>query len=183
MTPIAKAAVLAVSLFVPMTLVDSHSSLAQAKSQSATETRTMHLEKVLPQITKATGSFAAINGVKRTFTVDLKTTWNGKTLTLIEDFTYNNGEKDRKTWRFTKIDENTYTGTREDVIGTTTLRVKGKKAHFAYDVYLDSKNQKNKVRFRDTLTLLDDGSIANTAIVLKFGIPVAKVTVDFLAPH
>ncbi|MCU0832177.1 MAG: DUF3833 domain-containing protein [Rhizobiaceae bacterium] len=142
----------------------------------------MHLEKVLPQIKRATGSFAAINGTKRSFTVDLKTTWDGKTLTMVEDFVFNDGEKDRKTWRFTKTGPDTYVGTREDVIGTTTLTVNGKRATFSYNVYLDSKNQANKVRFADTLVLQDDGSVLNTAIVYKFGFPVAKVTVNFEAP-
>ena len=178
MNKIAVTAVAAASLIAPMTIL--------TKTHAADATRvlptTMHLEEVLPPITRATGSFAAINGVKRSFTVDLKTTWDGKTLTLVEDFEYNDGEKDRKTWRFTKTGPNTYVGTREDVIGTTTLTVNGKRATFAYDVYLDSANQKNKVRFRDTLVLREDGGVDNTAIVYKFGLPVAKVNVDFEAP-
>jgi hypothetical protein len=145
--------------------------------------RTMHLEEVLPQITRATGSFSAINGVKRSFVVDLKTSWNGKVLTLREDFVYNDGQKDRKTWRFTKTGANTYQGTREDVIGETTLTVNGKKASFTYLVYLDPKNKANKVRFRDTMVLQDDGSVLNTANVYKYGFPVAKVQVNFEKPR
>jgi hypothetical protein len=169
-------AVTAVVLF--MNMVPDFANAAAAKEQP----RTMHLEKVLPPITRATGSFSAINGVKRSFTVDLKTSWDGRVLTLREDFVYNDGEKDRKTWRFTKTGENTYQGTREDVIGETTLTVRGKKASFTYEVYLDPKNQANKVRFRDTMVLQDDGSILNTATVFKFGFPVAKVRVDFEKP-
>ena len=169
-------AVLAVA--VPMNMVPNFANAAAMKQKP----RTMHLEEVLPQITRATGSFSAINGVKRSFVVDLKTTWNGKVLTLREDFTYNNGEKDRKTWRFTKTGKNTYQGTREDVIGETTLTVNGKKATFTYLVNLDSKNQTNKVRFRDTMILQDDGSVLNTANVYKFGFPVAKVKVNFEKP-
>jgi hypothetical protein len=157
-------------------------NIAVGFAKEAPKAQTMHLEKVLPQITFATGSFAAINGTKRSFTVDLKTTWDGKVLTMVEDFVFNDGEKDRKTWRFTKTGENTYSGTREDVIGTTILTVNGKRATFSYSVYLDSKNQSNKVRFNDTLVLQDDGSVLNTAIVYKFGLPVAKVVVDFKKP-
>ena len=144
---------------------------------------TMHLETVLPPITRATGSFSAINGVKRSFSVDLTTSWDGKTLTMVEDFVFDDGEKDRKTWRFTKTGPDTYVGTREDVIGTTTLKVSGKTAKFAYDVWLDGPAKTNKARFRDTLTLQDDGSVLNTALVYKWGLPVAKVRVDFEAPE
>jgi Protein of unknown function (DUF3833) len=169
----------ALAVVMPMNVVPG---FAKDNTAARTIPQTMHLEKVLPPITRATGSFAAINGVKRSFTVDLRTTWDGKTLTMVEDFVFNDGEKDRKTWRFTKTGENTYVGTREDVIGTTTLTVNGTRAHFSYNVYLDPKNQANKVRFNDTLVLQKDGSVLNTAIVYKFGLPVAKVTVDFKAP-
>ena len=168
----------ALTLAVAMNMVPNLANAATAKQKQ----RTMHLEDVLPQITRATGSFSAINGVKRSFLVDLKTTWNGKVLTLREDFVYNDGEKDRKTWRFTKTGANTYQGTREDVIGETTLTVNGKKATFTYEVYLDSKKKANKVRFRDTMILQDDGSVLNTASVYKFGFPVARVIVNFEKP-
>lgn len=168
----------ALAVAATMNMVPNFANAAAIKEKP----RTMHLENVLPQITRATGSFSAINGVKRSFTVDLKTNWNGKVLTLREDFIYNNGEKDRKTWRFTKTGENTYQGTREDVIGETTLTVNGKKATFTYIVDLNPKGKPNKVRFRDTMVLRDDGSILNTASVWKFGFPVARVTVNFEKP-
>jgi hypothetical protein len=168
----------ALAVLATMNMVPNFANAAAMKEKP----RTMHLEEVLPQITRATGSFSAINGVKRTFTVDLKTKWDGKMLTLREDFVYDNGEKDRKTWRFTKTGKNTYQGTREDVVGETTLTVNGKKATFTYVVDLDPTGKTNKVRFRDTMILQDDGSILNTANVFKFGFPVARVTVNFEKP-
>ena len=169
-------AVLAVAM--PMNMVPNFANATAVKDKP----RTIHLEEVLPQITRATGSFSAINGVKRSFTVDLKTKWDGRVLTLREDFVYDDGEKDRKTWRFTKTGENTYQGTREDVIGETTLTVRGTKATFTYVVDLDPSGKTNKVRFRDTMILQDDGSILNTANVYKYGFPVARVKVNFEAP-
>ena len=76
--------------------------------------------------TSAVGSFSAIDGAKRKFTVDLRGKWNGKTLTLVEDFAYDNGERDRKTWRFEKIAKDKYRGTREDVIGETLVTISGR---------------------------------------------------------
>ncbi len=130
--------------------------------------------------TRATGSFSAINGVKRTFDVRLKGRFNGQLLTLVEDFIYADGEKDRKTWKFTKKGPGLYTGTREDVIGTTTVRISGNRAKFTYLVDLDEGPGKNIVRFWDTMILSADGkTIANRALVTKYGLPVAKVKVDF----
>jgi hypothetical protein len=128
----------------------------------------------------ATANFSAINGVKRDFTVKLDGKWNGKTITLREDFVYSDGERATKTWRFTKIEDGRYSGTREDVIGATTVHVRGNTARFTYLVDLDEGPGKNIVRFYDTIKFSKDGREAlNTAIVTKYGLPVAKVKVDF----
>jgi Protein of unknown function (DUF3833) len=129
--------------------------------------------------TEAVGSFRAINGVKRSFTVDLTGKWDGKTLTLREDFVFDDGTKDRKTWRFVKTGPTTYSGTREDVIGETKVTLNGPVAKFNYLVYLDSAKQANKVHFYDKMVLREDGTVLNTALVTKFGFPVAKTTVEF----
>jgi len=129
--------------------------------------------------TSAVGSFSAINGVKRKFTVDLTGKWNGKTLTLVEDFAYDNGERDRKTWRFEKIAADKYRGTREDVIGETLVTIKDGRARFSYLVDLDDERKSNRVRFYDTMKLQSDGTVMNKALVTKFGLPVALTRVQF----
>lgn len=130
--------------------------------------------------TTATGSFSAINGVKRQFDVVLTGRVRGNRLTVREDFVYSDGERDRKTWRFVRTGPVTYSGTREDVIGTTTLKVEGNTARFTYLVDLDPGPGKNVVRFFDKMVLSGDGrSISNTATVWKYVFPVARVKVDF----
>ncbi len=129
---------------------------------------------------RAVASFSAINGVKRDFTVKLFGKWNGRTLSLREDFVYADGERARKTWRFTKTGEGRYSGTREDVIGAAIVRIHGSIAKFSYLVDLDGGPGTNIVRFYDTIRFSSDGrSALNTAIVTKFGLPVAKVRVNF----
>jgi len=49
--------------------------------------------------------------LRRQFAVDIEGTWDGETLTLVEDFFYADGETDRRIWTIRKIDENTYEGT------------------------------------------------------------------------
>lgn len=129
--------------------------------------------------TSAVGSFRAINGVKRAFTVELLGKWNGRTLTLVEDFAYADGERDRKTWRFEKIAPNQYRGTREDVVGDTLVTITGNTARFTYLVDLDPARKRNRVRFHDTMTLQDGRRLINNATVTKFGLPVAWTRVEF----
>lgn len=137
------------------------------------------LESYFKGKTYAEGSFAAINGVKRSFIVELNGRWDGKTLTLMEDFVFDDGTRDRKTWRFVKTGPKSYKGTREDVIGETNVRLSGNVARFSYLVYLDGAQKKNKVRFHDTMTREPDGTLLNTAWVTKFGLPVALTKIEF----
>lgn len=145
----------------------------------STNAADLKLEEFFKGTTHAYGKFNAINGKKREFRVLLNGKWNGKTLVLREDFFYTDGEKDVKTWRFTKTSPTTYSGTREDVKGTTTVKIKGNTAKFSYTVDIDNGPKTNFVKFNDTLILEKDGTLRNTARVSKFGIPVAKVAVNF----
>lgn len=140
----------------------------------------LRLETFFEGRTTATGSFTTITGFERTFDLELHGRWDGKTLTLREDFTYDDGETDTLTWRFTKVGWNTYTGTREDVIGETLVSVIGNRGYFNYQVDLDRGPGENIVRFYDTLILSEDGrTLSNTARVFKGPLPVAWVRVDF----
>ena len=130
----------------------------------------------------ATGSFGAINGVRRSFTVALTGKWDGRTLVLREDFASADGERDRKTWRFRKISPNQYRGTREDVVGDTLVTITGDTARFTYLVDLDPGAKANIVRFHDTMRLGEDGQLVNTAWVTKYGFPVARTRVVFEKP-
>ncbi len=149
---------------------------------SAAAARDFTLEGYFAGKTSAVGSFGAINGVKRNFTVALTGKWDGRTLVLREDFAYADGERDRKTWRFNKINANQYRGTREDVVGDTLVTITGDTARFTYLVDLDPGEKANIVRFHDTMRLQDDGKLVNTAWVTKYGFPVARTRVDFTRP-
>jgi hypothetical protein len=155
-------------------------ALAALAVPTTAHSKDFTLEGYFQGVTRASGAFSAINGVKRSFDVRLKGRFNGQLLTLVEDFVYSDGEKARKTWKFTKKGPGLYTGTREDVIGMTTVRISGSTAKFTYLVDLDEGPGKNIVRFYDTMTLSADGkTIKNRALVTKFGLPVARVKVDF----
>lgn len=129
--------------------------------------------------TYASGKFAAINGTVRRFDVVLTGRMDGEVFSLREDFVYDDGERDTKTWRFTRVGDDRYTAIREDVVAPTTVYLDGAIADFSYRVDLAAGEDRNIVRFFDRLTLGDDGTIRNTALVTKFGIPVARVEVNF----
>lgn len=104
------------------------------------------------------------DGSTRGLKVRMRGDWDGKTLTLVEDFVYSDGEKDRKTWRFTKVAEGRYTGTREDVIGTADIRQNGNDVLLDYTAKVTTKDGKSyNIRFSDVLSLIGPRTVLNTA--------------------
>ncbi len=140
---------------------------------------TLSLESFFQGETHAIGKFTAINGLSRNFEVKLNGKFENQILELREDFIFEDGQKDTKTWKFKKISPQNYKGTREDVIGETEVEIIGNVAKFTYLVYLDGNAKKMKVRFRDKMTLVAPNKLINEATIYKFFIPIAKTRVEF----
>lgn len=135
------------------------------------------VERDLAGKTVGEGSFSAINGTNRSFTAYLDGSWDGETLTLVEDFEYDDGETDKKTWRLTKLENGEYSGTREDVVGTARGYMDGEAFRLEYTVVLPGEDggKGMTVKFRDVLVRQADGVIINKATVGKWGFRVGKV--------
>ncbi|MCE9523792.1 MAG: DUF3833 domain-containing protein [Alphaproteobacteria bacterium] len=138
--------------------------------------QTLILEKTLVGRTTGDGAFVnSITGGETKFSVVIDGTWDGKILTLVEDFTYTDGTKERKTWRLTKSAEGQYRGVREDVIDAADVTQDGTGVRLDYRVTLTTGLGDIDVRFQDLLYLEADGTIANKAVVSKFGLRVGRV--------
>lgn len=135
------------------------------------------LERDLAGKTIATGSFSAIDGTYREFTAHIDGTWDGKALTLVEDFEYDNGDKERKTWVLTKLASGEWSGIREDVVGLARGYQDGKVFRLEYDMALPNEDGTpgRKMRFRDVLAIDEQGTIINNATVGLWGFKVASV--------
>jgi Protein of unknown function (DUF3833) len=127
------------------------------------------------------GAFtSAIAGVNRPMTVVTTGRWNGRTLTLREDFMFADGEKDVKTWRFTRLSPGVYEGEREDVIGKAVVRQVGNTVQLTYTADVRSKDGSvTRLDFADTIAPIDRRSVINKAVVSKFGVPVGEVLLTF----
>ncbi len=134
------------------------------------------VERDLAGQTTARGEFTTITGVRRGFTAHLNGAWDGETLTLVEDFEFDDGERDRKTWRLTRLASGEYQGTREDVVGQARGYQDGAVFRLEYDVLLPNGEGQRKVRFRDVMALSNSGAVINDATVGWFGIRVGAVS-------
>lgn len=130
------------------------------------------LESFFEGVTEGEGMFVnSFTGTERRFRVRIGGTWNGTVLTLVEDFDYADGEKDRKTWTLTRSGPGAFTGTREDVVGQARAWTEGKVVRLEYDVKLAGWT----VAFSDILALRGDGSLLNKATVGKWGLRLGRV--------
>lgn len=138
------------------------------------------LEEYFAGATRAWGIFEdRFGNLRREFKVDIAGSWDGRTLTLVEDFVYSDGETDRRVWRIEKLDENRYRGRADDVIGTAEGVARGKALSWSYDIVLKIGGSDLKVRFNDWLFLQDAEVMINRASVTKFGIEIGTVTLFF----
>jgi Protein of unknown function (DUF3833) len=134
------------------------------------------LEQALTGRLTAEGAFVnSLTGGETRLNVVIDGTWDGRVLTLVEDFTYDSGVVERKTWRLTKTAEGVYAGTREDVIGEARGWQDGDGVRLDYYVTLDTGLGGIDVRFQDLLTLNPDGSVENAAVVSKWGLRIGRV--------
>lgn len=151
-------------------------------SRRSGETPSLKLEDYFAGRTYAFGLFEDGSGkARRKFHVVIDGTWDGKTLTLDEDFLYDDGERQRRVWTFAPTSAGGYTARANDVVGTVDVRQVGDAASFGYLVDLQTgPNQTLRLRFADRLYLFAGDMLLNRAKVTKFGVHVGDVTVVFL---
>jgi hypothetical protein len=139
-------------------------------------TGSFRLEEDLIGRTVGRGEFRTITGNRRGFTAVLNGTMTGDTLTLVEDFTFDDGEVDQKTWRLTRVGPGEWRGTREDVVGEARGFEDGNAFRLEYDIVLPSENGRGtKVRFRDVLVETPAGTVLNRATIGYWGLRVGQV--------
>ena len=118
--------------------------------------------------------------LKRQFKVEMHGKINNDVLTLEEDFYWTDGEKQKRTWKIEKLDENNYKGSAPDVVGNARGFQYGSAFKFEYDLLVPFKSKNIKVSFDDWIFKQDEKVAINRATLTKFGFKVGELTVFFL---
>jgi hypothetical protein len=130
--------------------------------------------------TYAWGQFQSRSGeLKRRFYVDITGTIKGNTLTLDEQFVYDDGETEQRIWVIERTAPNQYQGTAADVIGKAFGQTAGAVFNWRYTLDLPYGNSTIHVQFDDWMFLQPDGVLLNRAMVKKWGFKVGEVTLAF----
>ncbi|MFP4640192.1 MAG: DUF3833 domain-containing protein [Guyparkeria sp.] len=130
--------------------------------------------------TWAHGIFEGRGGeIKRQFRVEIDGHWEGEEFVLDEDFVYDDGETDQRTWRITPAGEGEYVGRAGDIVGTAEGREVGQALNWHYVLRLPYNDSTIDVTFDDWMIRRSENVVINRATVSKFGIRVGEVTLFF----
>jgi len=142
---------------------------------------TIKIEEYFNGKVKAWGLLQNRSGkVTRQFKADMFGKFENDILTLEENFYWTDGEKQKRTWKIEKLDDNNYKGSAPDVVGNAKGFQYGSAFKFEYDLLIPFKSKNIKVSFDDWIFKQDERVAINRAKLTKFGFKVGELTVFFL---
>ncbi|MDC5803403.1 DUF3833 domain-containing protein [Vibrio europaeus] len=119
------------------------------------------------------------NKQTRRFKVVIVGSVKENTLTLVEDFLFDDGEKSQRIWTIERLGGGRYQGSADDIIGVATGREVGNALQWQYDFELQLEDSTVVVSFDDWLYRQDEKYVFNLTKIKKFGIEVGKITLFF----
>ncbi len=143
--------------------------------------RELNLEEFFDGHLTAYGQFQDVLGeVRRRFEVDIHGSWDGQTLTLIEDFVYEDGSTEQRVWSLQQTGNGGWQGTAPGVIGVATGQERGDTFNWQYTIDLPLPGRDPlRVTFDDWMWLLADDRVLNRAYMSRFGVPIGEVIITF----
>lgn len=143
--------------------------------------RKLNLEEFFDGRSIAYGQFQDVFGnVSRRFEVEIDGTWDGQTLTLVEDFVYEDASTEQRIWTLTKTGPDRWQGTAPGVEGVALGKESGDTFNWGYSIDLPIAGDETvKVRFDDWMWLLSEDRLLNKAYMYRYGLYVGEVTIMF----
>jgi hypothetical protein len=119
--------------------------------------RKLNLEEFFDGQVLAYGQFQDVFGtVRRRFDVEINGTWDGETLTLVEDFISEDNSTEQRVWSLIKTGDN-----------------------WKYEIDLPVPDGTMRVTFDDWMWLLSDDRLLNRAYMKRAGIDIGDVIITF----
>lgn len=138
------------------------------------------LTRFLDGQSTAWGMFEDRTGrVRRRFTVELSGRWDGPLFVVEEHFVFDDGEVDRRVWRFARHNGGRFTATCDDVVGQADGRFEAECARMRYSFRMQVGGRGLTVDIDDRFYPLDKDRVINRATVSKFGFRLGEITIYF----
>lgn len=142
----------------------------------------LDIRKYLNGKVKAWGVLEDRSGkITRRFVVDITGTWKGNKGVLEEYFTFDDGEKQSRTWTIVFDNNDSFTATAGDVVGKAKGSQHGNamRMNYVLDLEVDKKGTRYNVSLDDWMYLIDEKTLVNKSTINKFGITFARLTIFF----
>ncbi|MCU5772917.1 DUF3833 domain-containing protein [Erwiniaceae bacterium BAC15a-03b] len=115
----------------------------------------------------------------RRFEVTIRGEVLGDTLTLHEQFAWDDGEKQTRVWQIRRLQDGSYVGTANDIIGRAIGHTAGNAFNWRYQMEVKTDSSSYRLNFDDWIWQQDERHLLNVTSLKKFGIEVARVTIFF----
>ena len=113
--------------------------------------------------------------VIRHFNATIAASWANGVGTLVEDFTFDDGEIQRRIWTLKPDGTGRYTGTAGDVVGEGKLQQSGNSVFLDYSLRLPYRGSEVDVRVDDRMYLVSPDILINESSLSKFGVRVGNL--------
>ncbi len=163
-----------------VTLLVSACSTMKIDSIPVTEQRFLVEQYFLGQ-TRAHGIVMDRSGAPmRYFQVQIEGSWDEQTqtLTLDEDFLFDDGEVSQRIWTIKREEDGRYSGQAADVDGVAKGFSRGNALNWKYTLNIPYKGKTLGVQLDDWMYLQNDVLI-NRAVMKKFGFRVGEILITF----
>ncbi len=121
--------------------------------------------------------------LRRSFTCDVEGYRVPDGIRIEEQFSFDDGARERRCWLLERLSEGRYEGRTADLVGRAEGRVEGSVFHWNYRLRLPLGERKLVLRFDDWMCLRDDGLLINRARGYKFGLLLVEITILFRKPE
>ena len=112
----------------------------------------------------------------RRFTATIDASWQGDQGTLVEEFLFDDGEIQYRTWTLTDLGNNNYQGVASDVVGEAAGSIVGSVFQWQYQLDVPYGDDSIVLSLDDWLYLIDENHLINKTKLTKFGFRVGELT-------
>ena len=119
------------------------------------------------------------NQITRRFCVELTGTWQQNQGELAEVFYFDDGEVSYRTWQLTKLSNDKYAGSAEDVVGLAKGEQSGYAFQWQYQLLVPIGGETYQFQMDDWMYQIDEHRAFNQTTMNKFGIKAADITLFF----
>lgn len=117
--------------------------------------------------------------VNRRFNATMEGKWQGNEGILEEQFIFDDGEKQSRTWKIKLSDDNNFIASAGDVVGEATGRQYGNTLRMDYVLRTPVGEKTYDLTIEDWIYLIDEQHAINESKIKKFGVTVGYLTLGF----